>query len=270
MLPKDTQDPVLARPGPGRFWRQGNARVLGWFVGLLATDVLAQTAAMALTGDVFLSVAAASLLAVVIPLALLARAGGGTLASEFDLGRVPPGAIFWAIVAGLGALMPVSFLADQSLRLHPIDQQWLQRFLDALPRGPSAVAVGAVAVVIVVPTAEELLFRGLLQRLARRVWGAPAAMLISALVFAIAHGEPWYLFGLVGLGILLAWVYEVTGSLTPCVALHAFHNAVSYSLLLSDGRFAAGAASLDMDLWLLAISLAALVTAATRLARYGR
>lgn len=257
------------RQETGGFWRQGNLAILAWFLALLAADLLVQGAVFAVSNSLFLPIAAASLLGVVLPLLLLARSSGGTLGSEFDLGRTEPGAVLWSVVAALGALVPTSFLADQSLRLHPIDPEWLDFYVGRLPATPGAVALAAFTAVVLAPVAEELLFRGLLQRLTRRLWGPVPAILVSALVFGMVHGEPWYLFGLIALGLLLAWVYETTGSLTPCIALHATHNAVSFLLLLLNADLASGAAAVDLDLWLLAISLAALVLAGTRLARYG-
>ena len=79
---------------------------------------------------------------------------------------------------------------------------------------------------------------GLLYRLARRTWGASSAAVVSALAFGLLHGEPWYLFGLVGLGLLLAYVYEMTGSLTPGIVLHGVYNGASFFLLLQDANLA--------------------------------
>ncbi|MBK7702274.1 MAG: CPBP family intramembrane metalloprotease [bacterium] len=70
-----------------------------------------------------------------------------------------------------------------------------------------------------------------------RPWG-PAAV-VSSLAFGLVHGEPWYLFGLVTLGLLLAAVYELTGSLWAAVIVHAVHNAVALTLLVIQGGLAA-------------------------------
>ncbi|MDO9170893.1 MAG: CPBP family glutamic-type intramembrane protease, partial [bacterium] len=53
------------------------------------------------------------------------------------------------------------------------------------------------------------------------------------------HGEPWYLFGLLALGLLLVAVYELTGSLWSAVIVHAVHNAVALALLVEQGGLVA-------------------------------
>ena len=53
--------------------------------------------------------------------------------------------------------------------------------------GTAARILGAVAVVVFAPVAEELLFRGLLLRGLLRRYGAPAAVLIGGVTFAAVH-----------------------------------------------------------------------------------
>jgi hypothetical protein len=82
-----------------------------------------------------------------------------------------------------------------------------------------------VEYVIFAPVFEELAFRGLLFAILRRKFRFLPAALMSASIFAIAHG-----YGLVGFisvlwsGLLWAWMYEKTGSLLPGILAHAINN----------------------------------------------
>ena len=96
------------------------------------------------------------------------------------------------------------------------------------------MAIAFVAVSAFVPAAEELIFRGVFYRICRRHWGAVGSASITALAFALVHGEPWVLFGLIALGLLLAYIYETTSSLSACIAAHAVHNALSLGFLLRE------------------------------------
>ena len=96
-----------------------------------------------------------------------------------------------------------------------------------------AVLIGfGVLTCLVAPIAEELFFRGFLfSVLASRLGVAVAARCSRALIFGLIHlpGSP--LLGvavLVAFGALLCVVYWKTGSLIPCMALHALNNAVSF------------------------------------------
>jgi len=79
--------------------------------------------------------------------------------------------------------------------------------------------------VVLAPLFEELAFRGLLFGTLRRRFTWSTSALVSAGIFAVAHG-----YGILGFvsvlwsGLLWAWVYEKTGSLLPSIVAHAANN----------------------------------------------
>jgi len=100
----------------------------------------------------------------------------------------------------------------------------------------SGFLVQTAAACIVVPAAEELLFRGLIFRRVKFSYGAGAGIVISAVLFGIYHGN-WTQGIYAGLlGLLLAWAYQQTGAILVPILMHAFSNFTS--LLI--GETAAG------------------------------
>ncbi len=263
-------DPTPASsPPPWPAWP--TRRLLLFIVLVLAGDYLAQLLVYGVSQDLFLPVLAGSLLGVVLPCRLLARGGGGTLRRDFHLDRVDSGMLVASVVAAAAALLPTSVLAGLSARIHPVDPSWLEFTLDHLPASGLGIVVAAVTAVLAAPLAEELLFRGLLYRLARRAWGPWPAATVSSLVFGLIHGEPWFLFGLIGLGLILAYLYETTGSLLAPVIAHALHNAVSLSLMIREpDRIGEDLVLATADWALLALSLAALAVTGFLLSRRAR
>ncbi len=90
------------------------------------------------------------------------------------------------------------------------------------------------------PIVEEWFFRGVLFRaldaglsksLARA--GTVAAVLLSACLFALAHGEPLQFAGLALLGVVLAVVVKRTQRLTPSIITHVSFNAVAMVSLIA-------------------------------------
>ncbi|MBI3614890.1 MAG: CPBP family intramembrane metalloprotease [Candidatus Omnitrophica bacterium] len=79
-------------------------------------------------------------------------------------------------------------------------------------------------VVVVGPVAEEMFFRGLLYGWLRVRIGVGRALILSALLFAGLHANLLAFLPIIGLGLLLGWVYERTGSLAVPIAVHLFHN----------------------------------------------
>ena len=96
------------------------------------------------------------------------------------------------------------------------------------PAGMSAWQV--LALLLIAPVAEELLFRsGLQEALLRRWHSALAANVATAAVFALAHAlarDDALALAVVVPGLLLGAVYGRTRQVAACIALHAAMNAV--------------------------------------------
>ncbi len=81
------------------------------------------------------------------------------------------------------------------------------------------------------PLVEELLFRGLLYGWMRRHFGVLSSASLSALLFASVHAIPWLIPSFFAIGMVLALLYERSGSLWPPIALHGTYNAINLILL---------------------------------------
>lgn len=96
--------------------------------------------------------------------------------------------------------------------------------------------LGIVAIVIMAPIVEELLFRGAIQGHLLRQWKHPAwAIVLSSLIFGLVHGN-WVQapFAFVT-GLALGWMYYRTGSLLPGMLMHFVNNGTAVlSFLLAD------------------------------------
>lgn len=84
---------------------------------------------------------------------------------------------------------------------------------------------------IVAPIAEEIAFRGVLYGWLRQRFGVPAGVAISALLFSVAHGIPALIPALAVQGMVLALLYERSGSLWPPIIAHGTYNAATVILL---------------------------------------
>ena len=82
-----------------------------------------------------------------------------------------------------------------------------------------------IAVCMMAPIFEEFLFRGLLFKGMRRSVGAPWAILGSAFVFAIVH-PPESFLPVLGVGLVAAWLYEVSGVLAVPMICHSVYNGM--------------------------------------------
>lgn len=89
-----------------------------------------------------------------------------------------------------------------------------------------------VSVVIVAPIIEEILYRGIILKGFLNRYSVKKSIIISALIFAVAHGNPWQFIGAFAAGIVLGWIFYKTRSLINCILLHMFFNSQSYVISL--------------------------------------
>ena len=82
------------------------------------------------------------------------------------------------------------------------------------------------------PVLEETLFRGIFYGALRRHWGVVGSVLASAVVFAAAHQDPAALLPYLLVGVVLAWLYERSGSLLTVTVAHAAFNLFGVMLAL--------------------------------------
>lgn len=90
---------------------------------------------------------------------------------------------------------------------------------------PKLLMVLTVLVTVLGPIAEELFFRGFAYPVARKRLGIKNAVILVSVVFAMLHMSVIAFFPILGLGILLSYLYEKTGSLIPSIAVHVIHNS---------------------------------------------
>ncbi len=83
------------------------------------------------------------------------------------------------------------------------------------------------------PIVEELLFRGFFQTALRMSFNKTQAILISSFVFALIHWNFHVFLQIFILGLLLAYLYEKTGSLVAPIFVHICHNTTTLFFLVS-------------------------------------
>jgi uncharacterized protein len=106
-----------------------------------------------------------------------------------------------------------------------------------------ALIAAGVMFVVTAPIAEELFFRGFFYGSLRSGLPVVFAALINGLVFGLIHWGSGFsaVPALIVFGVILCLLREKTGSLYPCIALHAANNTFAYAGLTDvDPGIAAG------------------------------
>ena len=134
--------------------------------------------------------------------------------------------LLWVALFALGAMIPLEFVYEQ-IGLEMDDTTG--RIFEGLLKEPW----GYVAVGILAPLTEEVVFRGAILRTLlgmmskRNHW---VAIMISAAIFGAVHGNAAQFVNALFMGLLLGWMYYRTRSLVPGILLHWVNNTMAYIL----------------------------------------
>ena len=146
------------------------------------------------------------------------------------LGLAFPSGSVWTVTGAVLALLAVGLLGEWLIDRIAVSfgtaSHWTEWFDPDLTWGNRPVlVVSLLEYVVLAPFFEEVVFRGLVFATLRRRFAWVPAALISATIFAAAHG-----YGILGFasvlwsGMIWAWAYEKTGSLWPGMIAHALNN----------------------------------------------
>lgn len=217
-------------------WTAFGALVGGFFLALIAAILI--TTVAALFGADFedpppvVNIVAtfAQDGAFVLAALVFAARAGVVRPAQFGLVRPRIGrAIGWAAAVYVGFWILSALWAA----LIGLDQQ------DSLPdslgvdQSTAALVAVCVLVTVVAPISEELLFRGYMFGALRNWRGPWPAALIVGVLFGAVHvfgQEAEFLVPLAILGVALCVLRWRTGSLLPCIALHAINNSLAFSV----------------------------------------
>ncbi len=138
----------------------------------------------------------------------------------------PWGTLLWVALFSLGTIIPLSFLYEQ-LGIE-MDEN-TQQIITSMMKEPW----GYVAVGILAPLAEEVVFRGAILRTLLGIMSKKnhwVAIMISAAIFGIVHANLAQFINALLMGLILGWMYYRTGSLVPGILLHWVNNTMAYVL----------------------------------------
>ncbi|NJK93012.1 MAG: CPBP family intramembrane metalloprotease [Blastochloris sp.] len=135
-----------------------------------------------------------------------------------------------ALLIPLSLIKMLSDLVCNALNL-PLDvQEPIRIFLNS--RGWVEILNFFILACIIAPLWEEITFRGFLYPILKSKLGNLPAILLSAVLFASIHQNEAAFLPLTCFGIVLALLYDRSGSLLPSIFLHAFFNGFTCIFLL--------------------------------------
>lgn len=165
---------------------------------------------------------------------VLARYAGSASPRHFGLQRTG-----WAVAVKWSVALGAAFYLLSALWAGLIDIKGTDELPDSLgiETSTAAFVAACILVTVIAPVTEEFLFRGFFFGALGNWKGIWPAALLTGVVFGAIHGggtDVEYLPPLMLLGVLLCLLRWKTGSLLPCIGLHAFNNAVAFGVTAAE------------------------------------
>lgn len=139
---------------------------------------------------------------------------------------IRPATVVLALVAGLALQFPLAEVGNVAREVFPIpvEEQLRQRRL-VTPDGLADALVTILAIVVIAPASEELLFRGLMLRPLAERYGPGFALGLTSVLFGLVHGQPVAVAYATVAGVVLGTVAVRTGGVAAPLVVHAAVNA---------------------------------------------
>jgi membrane protease YdiL (CAAX protease family) len=207
----------------------GLSYLLLWTVG---SERIAEIAASSVAVTIINAVVYSILLVLVIAVPWLAykqktswrELGMNSWPTWLDILLSPAAFIVYMIGAAL-----LAGIAQQVLPWFDLSQEQDVGFNNLITQTDFIVAF--LALVIVAPIVEEVIFRGYLYGKLRMRLGIVMSALIVSVLFGLAHGQWNVGINVFVMSLVMCGLREVTGSIWSGVILHIIKNAIAYYLL---------------------------------------
>ena len=162
--------------------------------------------------------------------------GSGSLRDDFGLRLELKDA--WALFAGFGLQIAVALLTAPLVYLFYGDEPPQQQVseITGSSHGLAESVLIVMAIGLLAPLTEEMMFRGMLLSRAARSWTRTGAVVATGAAFAAIHLFDWntriFLPGLFVIGVVLALAALRRGDLSLAIPIHAGVNLTAALLLL--------------------------------------
>lgn len=161
----------------------------------------------------------------VITLVIFLKTKWTPIARDYLLSK-PWGSLLWVALFTVGMIIPLEF-AYEKLGIE-MDANTGRVFAELMKEPWGYAAVGIMA-----PLAEEIVFRGAILRSLLAMMSKKnhwVAILISAALFGVVHGNAAQFIHALLAGLLLGWMFYRTKSLVPGILMHWVNNTLAYVL----------------------------------------
>lgn len=171
-------------------------------------------------------------LGIILPVYIVTRRFPSGFRRQLSIARPRVLIGLYVIVATLCAVVIVDYTYTLSEKFLSTPDDYIDGLKQLKPTGTAAIATTFLAICVLVPIAEEIVFRGIIQRIFSRNMGGVLAFVLAGVFFGVTHLTPQLLLSMVVFGIFLGYLFFATRNLTYPILAHAVLNTASYIQLV--------------------------------------
>ncbi len=156
--------------------------------------------------------------------------------SPFPVKRMPLGEVFALAFAGMAFAVLANLATSWLMVLLESFGVPIPTFPDTVEPTATSLWLNVISTAVLPALAEEIVFRAYVQG-ALRCCGTTASVVLSALLFALFHGNILQVPFAFLMGLILGWLFARTGSILPSVLLHFFNNLMAVVMDYLSARY---------------------------------
>lgn len=200
---------------------------------VVAINIIALIAGVDNVNDLTIEISIISGCISTLIFAIIFKVSKTTLTEMAYINKMPPRFFITMLIMGVSTAYAIATVLGLIELWGIVPESWLQAQDGAYDYvNESSSLMQFLGVGLIAPLVEEILFRGLILGTLKRQMHPWLAIVISAVIFGVAHGTPIGIMYATVLGLLMGWIFVKFNSVLPSFL---FHMAYNCTLSFSEG-----------------------------------
>ena len=186
-----------------------------------------------LAGHLHIVIVIAPVIGIIFPVYLITRRFPSGFRQQLLIRRPTVRTGLYVLIATFFAVVIVDYLyvLSQKVMLPPVD--YVEGLKELKPTGLVSTFLTFLGLCVIVPISEEIIFRGIIQRVFARNMGGIVAFVLAGVFFGVIHLTPQLLLSMIAFGVYLGFLFYATSNLFYPILAHCVLNSVSFVQFMS-------------------------------------
>jgi membrane protease YdiL (CAAX protease family) len=174
-----------------------------------------------------LGISVSAILGIILPVWLLTRRFAMGFRQQLRMARPRVPTTIFVVLATLATVVVVDHIYIINQQFSPVPEHYTESLRDLRPTDAWTFILTFIGLCMMVPLAEELVFRGVVQQIFAKNMGAVLGFVLAGIAFGTIHLNPHLLISISFFGVFLGFVFYATGNLTYTIVAHSLFNTIA-------------------------------------------